>query len=73
MQRRTVAQIIGGCIGLARTIRQRILAGGQASDIDVAQIEALIEQRKAAKAAKDFAQADAIRAQLTEMGIAIRC
>ena len=52
-RRRSVAQIIGGCIGLARTIRQRILqAGGQASDIDVVQIEALIEQRKAAKAAK---------------------
>ena len=46
-------------------------AGGQNDEVDVAQIESLIEQRKAAKVAKDFAQADAIRAQLTEMGIVI--
>jgi len=34
-----------------------------------AEINALIEQRRAAKAAKDFATADAIRAQLLEAGI----
>ena len=63
---------LAGVLGLLeRSASEFLQAGGQASDIDVAQIEALIEQRKAAKAAKDFAQADAIRAQLTEMGIAI--
>ena len=41
------------------------------SDDDVAHIELLIEQRKIAKAAKDFAAADEIRAQLTAMGIVI--
>ena len=56
---------------LERPASEFLQAGGQADEIDVAQVEALIEQRKAAKAAKDFAQADAIRAQLTEMGIAI--
>ena len=63
---------LAGVLGLLeRSASEFLQAGGQANDIDVAQIEALIEQRKAAKAAKDFAQADAIRAQLTEMGIAI--
>jgi cysteinyl-tRNA synthetase len=33
------------------------------------QVEALIEQRKAAKASRDFARADAIRKQLTDSGI----
>ncbi len=56
---------------LERPASEFLQAGGQAAEIDVAQVEALIEQRKAAKAAKDFAQADAIRAQLTEMGIVI--
>ena len=36
-----------------------------------AEIETLIAQRKEAKAAKNFAKADAIRDKLTEMGIAI--
>jgi cysteinyl-tRNA synthetase len=44
---------------------------GEADELDVAHIEALIEQRKIAKAHKDFAQSDAIRAQLLEMGIVI--
>ena len=56
---------------LERPASEFLQAGGQADEIDVAQVEALIEQRKAAKAAKDFAQADAIRTQLTEMGIVI--
>lgn len=41
-----------------------------ASD-DVAEIEALIAERTAAKKAKDFATADAIRAKLLDMGIVI--
>ena len=41
------------------------------SDDEVAQIEALIAERKAAKKEKNFARADEIRAQLLEMGIII--
>lgn len=36
------------------------------------EIETLIEERKAAKKAKDFARADAIRSQLLEMGIELK-
>lgn len=39
--------------------------------VDVEKIEALIAERTAAKKDKDFARADEIRAQLSEMGIAI--
>ena len=38
---------------------------------DVAEIEKLIAERTAAKKAKDFATADAIRAKLLDMGIVI--
>ncbi|HEX7324842.1 MAG TPA: cysteine--tRNA ligase [Rhodanobacteraceae bacterium] len=39
--------------------------------IDSARVESLIEARRAARAARDFARADAIRNQLTAMGVAI--
>ncbi|WP_267223079.1 cysteine--tRNA ligase [Dyella silvae] len=42
-----------------------------AAEIDEARIEALLEERRAARAAKDFKRADAIREELTAMGIAI--
>ncbi len=47
-----------------------ILAEKEEETLD-AEIEALIEKRTAAKKAKDFATADAIRAQLLEMGIVL--
>ena len=37
----------------------------------MAQIEALIEERKQARARKDYAAADAARNKLTEMGIVL--
>jgi cysteinyl-tRNA synthetase len=45
-------------------------AGGGA-EVDEARIEALLEERRSARAAKDFKRADAIRQELTAMGIAI--
>jgi cysteinyl-tRNA synthetase len=45
-------------------------AGG-AAEVDEARIDALLEERRAARAAKDFKRADAIREELTAMGIAI--
>jgi cysteinyl-tRNA synthetase len=44
---------------------------GDASEIDEARIEALLEARRAARAARDFKRADEIRDELTAMGIAI--
>jgi len=43
---------------------------GQGS-ADDAHIQALIDERSAAKQARDFARADAIRAQLAEEGIVL--
>jgi cysteinyl-tRNA synthetase len=43
----------------------------QAENEDTAKIESLIAQRTEAKKAKDFAKADAIRAELLEMGVVI--
>ena len=43
-------------------------AGGAA--VDAARVEALLEERRAARAARDFARADAIRAELAAMGVA---
>ncbi|MEW9623879.1 cysteine--tRNA ligase [Rhodanobacter geophilus] len=44
-------------------------AGGAA--VDAARVETLLEERRAARAARDFARADAIRAELTAMGVVI--
>jgi cysteinyl-tRNA synthetase len=44
-------------------------AGG--SEVDAARVEALLEERRAARAARDFARADAIRAELTAMSVTI--
>ena len=47
-----------------------IIQGEQEVEIP-AEIKALVEERTAARAAKDFARADEIRAQLTAMGVAL--
>ena len=40
-------------------------------ELDVSQIETLIEQRKAAREAKDWAKADECRDALTAMGVVL--
>jgi cysteinyl-tRNA synthetase len=45
-------------------------AGG-AAEVDAERVEALLEERRSARAAKDFKRADAIREELTAMGVAI--
>ncbi len=47
-----------------------IVQGSQEVDIPE-EVKALVEERTAARAAKDFARADEIRAQLTAMGVAL--
>ena len=44
---------------------------GGAGEVDAARVEALLEERRAARAARDFKRADAIRDELTAMGIII--
>lgn len=45
------------------------VAGDAASELSAEEIEALIAQRQAARAARDFKSADAIREQLKEQGV----
>lgn len=44
----------------------------QASGVDAAAVEALIAERTAARARKDFKESDRIRDQLAAMGVAIK-
>jgi cysteinyl-tRNA synthetase len=44
-------------------------AGG--NSVDAGRVESLLEERRTARAARDFARADAIRHELTEMGVVI--
>ena len=62
---------LGGVLGLLQADAQSYLQGG-AGDLDTAAIEAKIAQRQAAKAAKDYAGADAIRQELLAQGIALK-
>ena len=65
---------LGGVLGILYQESTKFLQGlgvgatAETND-EVAQIEALIEERKQARARKDYAAADAARNKLTEMGI----
>lgn len=59
-------------LGLLQQEPEQFLQGGaQADDSEVAEIEALIKQRNDARAAKDWALADAARDRLNEMNIVL--
>jgi cysteinyl-tRNA synthetase len=61
---------LGGALGLLQRDPNEFLRGGSA-DTDVAGIEARIAARAAAKRAKNFAEADRIRAELLAEGVAL--
>jgi len=61
----------GRILGLLQSDPESWFKGGGDRTIDEASIDALIEARNAARAEKNFAEADRIRDQLTEMGISI--
>jgi len=61
----------GELLGIAQGDVEAWFSGGTDSDLSAEDIEALIEKRDAARAAKDFAAADAIREQLDGGGITI--
>ncbi|MCQ8180353.1 cysteine--tRNA ligase [Methylomonas sp. SURF-1] len=61
---------LAAILGLLQDDPEQFLKGGAGQGgLDEAEIERLIEARKAAKAEKDWAQADAIRDQLKSQGI----
>ncbi|MBX9612472.1 MAG: cysteine--tRNA ligase [Burkholderiales bacterium] len=61
---------LGGCLGLLQGDPKVFLKAG--ANLDEATIQAMIAQRAAAKAAKDFAQADRIRHELLTQGIVLK-
>ena len=65
---------LGGVLGLLQTDPLLFLqtASGAAGADETAQIESLIAERAAAKAAKNFARADQIRQQLSDMGVVLK-
>ncbi len=67
------AQLItcGALLGFLQQDPEAWFQSSSSVDVDEAKIEALIEERKDARANKDFAHSDAIRDELDAMGVAI--
>jgi cysteinyl-tRNA synthetase len=61
---------LGGVLGLLQSPPEVFLRAGSA--VDAGHIDTLIAQRQAAKSARDFARADAIRAELLAQGIVLK-
>ena len=61
---------LGGCLGLLQADPRAFLKAG--ATLDEATIDTLIAQRAAAKAAKNFAEADRMRQELLAQGIVLK-
>ncbi|PPE70309.1 cysteine--tRNA ligase [Caldimonas thermodepolymerans] len=63
---------LGGTLGILQGSPREYLQGGHTGGLDEAAIQAQIEARAAAKKAKNYAEADRIRAALAEQGIVLQ-
>jgi cysteinyl-tRNA synthetase len=63
---------LAGVIGVLQAAPQTYLQGGVAEGDEATRIEALIAARGQAKAARNFAEADRIRAELSAMGVVLK-
>lgn len=63
---------LGSVLGLLQQDPQAYLQGGVAGGGDASGVEALIAERAEAKAQKNFARADAIRAELLAQGVVLK-
>lgn len=61
---------LGGVLGMLQ-LEPEVFVKGATDDIDAAWVEEMIRKRHDAKKARDFATADAIRAELLEKGIVL--
>ena len=68
---RALLKHLGGVLGLLQRSPSEFMHAGSSQE-DNAWIERMIEKRNTAKAAKDYAGADAIRAELAEKGIELK-
>ena len=66
----SLLKALGGTLGLLQQLPQGFLQAG--SGIDEARIDALIAERQAAKAARNFARADEIRRELAALSIVLQ-
>tara|TARA_R110002110_G_scaffold166602_2_gene367305 strand:- start:60085 stop:61479 length:1395 start_codon:yes stop_codon:yes gene_type:complete len=62
---------LAGILGILSNSPESFLKGGMADNVDSTHIESLIAERNTARANKDWAKADQVRAQLLESGIVI--
>ena len=66
----SLLRALGGVIGLLQSPPEVFLRAG--SSVDAMHIDTLITERQTAKAERDFARADAIRAELLAQGIVLK-
>jgi cysteinyl-tRNA synthetase len=67
------AALLGGglVLGLLQDDPEAWFKQAAGNAVDASRVEALLEERRSARAARDFARADAIRNELSAMGVVI--